>query len=433
MSIRDHITIHRQPQPDQWSTLLMRPTAEQQDLINTVDAVMQQVRKRGDQALLSLTRKYDGIDIDKVQVHIKSIPPVSENFKESIERAFSNIRKFHKSQELMSNRIFTMPGVSCWRESRPIETVGLYVPGGSAPLFSTVLMLGIPAQIAGCHRIILCTPPGKGGSIAPEIQFAAKLCGLKELFCVGGAQAIAAMSFGTESIPKVDKIFGPGNQYVTEAKMQAQKYGVAIDMPAGPSEVLVIADESAVPSYLAADLLSQAEHGPDSQVVFLTTSERILEETILQLDRQLLNLPRARTAQQALKHSRFVYFSELSQCLSFSNQYAPEHLILCVRDPHKSTDSILSAGSVFLGNFSPEAVGDYASGTNHTLPTNGWARSYSGVSLDSFVKKITFQSLSADGLKNIGPTVETLAQAESLEAHRKAVSIRLKDLGYGNG
>ena len=350
---------------------------------------------------------------------------LTEELRNAIQQAKQNIEIFHTAQQEEIKKIEPMPGVSCWRKSVAIEKVGLYIPGGSAPLFSTVLMLGVPAQIAGCREINLCTPPSKDGSIHPGILYAALLCGVHNIFKTGGAQAIAAMSYGTESVPKVFKIFGPGNQYVTCAKQLLQQT-VALDMPAGPSEVLVIADETAVPEYVAADLLSQAEHGPDSQVILLTTSESTAEKVILETGEQLEKLPRKEIVIKALQNSKLILVKDLEEAIALSDLYAPEHLILSCSDAEKIAERITSAGSVFIGNYSPESAGDYASGTNHTLPTNGYAAMYSGVSLDSFVKKITYQQLSKEGLENIAATVIVMAAAETLEAHKKAIEIRLK-------
>lgn len=351
---------------------------------------------------------------------------VSDELKKAVQQAKENISKFHASQKQEIQKIETMKGVVCWRENRAVERVGIYIPGGTAPLFSTVLMLAVPANLAGCKEIILCSPPDKNGNINPAILYAANLCGVSEIFKTGGAQAVAAMTFGTESIPAVNKIFGPGNQFVVAAKEYAQRYGVAIDMPAGPSEVLVIADEQAVPEFCAADLLSQAEHGSDSQVVFITTDLKVFTETISAVEQQIRDLPRNELAAQALENSSFVLVNALEEALEFSNLYAPEHLILAIADFEKYISLIENAGSVFLGNYSCESAGDYASGTNHTLPTNGYAKNYSGVSLDSFVKKITFQHLSKEGLQNLGKTIELMAEAEGLFAHKNAVSIRLE-------
>ena len=346
--------------------------------------------------------------------------------KQAIQEAKLNIETFHASQKEAIKKIETMPGVICWRQAVGIEKVGLYIPGGSAPLFSTVLMLAVPAQIAGCKEIVLCTPPSKDGSINPAILYTAALCGIKNIFKAGGVQAIAAMAYGTESISRVFKLFGPGNQYVTLAKQIIQQQGVAIDMPAGPSELLVIADETAIPEYVAADLLSQAEHGPDSQVVLLTTNEAVAEKIIHAINNQLKELPRKEITELALQNSKAIIVKDMEEAITLSNLYAPEHLILAGSNAEDITDKIISAGSVFIGNYSPESAGDYASGTNHTLPTNGYAAMYSGVSIDSFVKKITYQQLTKEGLENISNTVMAMAAAEGLAAHKNAVAIRLK-------
>ncbi|MDP1744715.1 MAG: histidinol dehydrogenase, partial [Bacteroidota bacterium] len=348
--------------------------------------------------------------------------------KAAIQLAKSNIEKFHAAQIETSGVIETTKGVNCWRESRAIEKVGIYIPGGSAPLFSTVLMLGIPAKLAGCKEIVLCTPPDKKGEIDPAILYTANLVGITSVYSIGGIQAIAAMAFGTQTVPKADKIFGPGNQYVTAAKQAAQQSGIAIDMPAGPSEVLIIADKSCNPSFVAADLLSQAEHGADSQVILLSDDEKVLDKITVELKNQLKALPRKEVAEKALKNSKAIILKNTQECIEFSNLYAPEHLILATVKAKKMIPEIINEGSVFLGNYSCESAGDYASGTNHTLPTNGYARSYSGVSLDSFVKKITFQELSREGIQNIGPAIELMAEAEQLFAHKNAVTLRLKSL-----
>jgi len=375
--------------------------------------------------------KLDEFQINQDEI-IKAQSLVPQALQEAIQLAYRNIYTFHETQLMQEKRISTSSGVECWRESRAIEKVGLYIPGGSAPLFSTVLMLGIPAKIAGCQSLVICSPPDKNGSIDPSILYTANLVGCKQIYKVGGAQAIAAMSYGTETIPKVDKIFGPGNQFVTKAKELVREVGIAIDMPAGPSEVLVIADKTAQPPFLAADLLSQAEHGPDSQVILLSDDPNILEETLEQIEIQVSNLPRKNIAMEALKNSRAILLADINRCLDFSNLYAPEHLIIASDDAEALSSKVLNAGSVFLGNYSCESAGDYASGTNHTLPTNAYARTYSGVSVDSFIKKITFQKIEAEGLFNIGPAIEIMAQAEGLMAHKEAVSIRLKKL-RGNG
>uniref|UniRef100_UPI00404A855F histidinol dehydrogenase n=3 Tax=Flavobacterium sp. TaxID=239 RepID=UPI00404A855F len=420
------------PPKSDWQKLTVRPTIDFSELNNTVLDVFENVKQNGDEALRNLTFLYDQVSIDNLKVSETTINQaadfLSEDLKKAMLLAKSNIETFHASQKEVVQIIETTKGVTCWRESRPIEKVGLYIPGGSAPLFSTVLMLGIPAQIAGCQEIVLCTPPDKSGQINPAILFAAQLVGINQIFKIGGSQAIAAMTFGTETIPKVNKIFGPGNQFVTAAKQMAQNYGVAIDMPAGPSELLIIADKTANPEFVAADLLSQAEHGADSQVILLSDNEATIEAALNTVNAQIKSLPRKEIAQKALANSRAILLENLDACVAFSNQYAPEHLILAVENYHEFKNKILSAGSVFLGNYSSESAGDYASGTNHTLPTNGFARNYSGVSLDSFIKKITFQEISKIGLQNIGPVIEQMATAEQLIAHKNAISIRLKSL-----
>lgn len=427
--------IIKYPAQNTWETLLKRPTLEKKDLRNTVQEIFLKVKEDGDAALIEFAIKFDQVSIDKLLVSTEEIEfainEVSVELKAAIAQAKENIYKFHIAQKEQSNEIETTEGVICWRESRAIEKVGLYIPGGTAPLFSTVLMLAVPAQIAGCKEIILCTPPQKDGSINPAILYTAQLCGITKIFKVGGAQAIAALTTGTESIPKVDKIFGPGNQYVTQAKQLAMEYNVAIDLPAGPSEVLVIADQTANPEFCAADLLSQAEHGTDSQVVFIATDEIVFNETLQEIEKQLEELPRNEIAKLALENSRFILMKSVDEALEMSNFYAPEHLILAVDNPRNYISKIINAGSVFLGNYTPESAGDYASGTNHTLPTNGFAKNYSGVSLDSFVKKITIQEISKTGLQNIGKTIELMAAAEGLNAHKNAVSLRLKSLENG--
>jgi len=422
--------INKYPQKKVWSELVKRPVLKRKELTELITDIFDEVQKNGDQALIAFNKKFDRAEVENIQVSEEEIESsenlISEELKLTIQKAKENITKFHASQIPEIQKIETTKGVICWRENRAVEKVGIYIPGGTAPLFSTVLMLAIPAQLAGCKEIILCTPPDKNGNINAAILYTAKLCGVTKIFKTGGAQAIAAMTLGTESIPNVYKIFGPGNQYVVAAKEFAQKYNVAIDMPAGPSEVLVIADEQAIPEYCAADLLSQAEHGSDSQVIFLSTNEKIFNETIKETEKQLQQLPRNEFAKEALKNSHFILLDSLGEALEFSNLYAPEHLILALEDYEKYIPKIQNAGSVFLGNYSCESAGDYASGTNHTLPTNGFAKNYSGVSLDSFVKKITFQNLSKEGLQNLGTTIELMAEAEGLFAHKNAVSIRLK-------
>ncbi len=420
------------PSPSKWEKLTERPMIKQQKLMKTVEKMFYDIHRKGDKAVLHYGQKFDfpeqeSLLVDKEIIDAAS-EQLSEQLKQAIDLARRNIESFHLSQQEEINKTETAPGVVCWRESRPIERVGIYVPGGSAPLFSTVLMLAVPAKIAGCREIVLCTPPDKNGSIHPAILYTANVVGITKIVAAGGIQAIGAMTFGTESIPKVDKIFGPGNQYVMAAKRSAQYYGVAIDMPAGPSEVLVIADETCNPAFVAADLLSQAEHGTDSQVFLLSNNRQVIKEVNKEIDSQLEALPRKDIAVQALKNSRAVYFKNLDDCIAFSNEYAPEHLILAVENPVLVSRKVINAGSVFLGNYSCESLGDYASGPNHTLPTSGYAKAYSGVSLDSFVKKITFQQVSAEGVCAIGPAVEVMAEAEQLFAHKNAVTLRLKEV-----
>lgn len=419
------------PKKEQWASLSQRPIVEQAHLLQIVDQIFSEVKLHGDAAIHKFTKKYDKVELDAFMVSkaacITAEKNVSKELQAAIKLAKNNIETFHLAQQEEKKVIETSIGVTCWRESRAIEKVGIYIPGGSAPLFSTVLMLGIPALIAGCKEIILCTPPDRNGNVHPAILFTAHLLGIERVAAVGGIQAIAAMTFGTTTIPKVDKLFGPGNQFVTAAKQRAFKNGIAIDMPAGPSEVLIIADETAVPAFVAADLLSQAEHGADSQVVVLSTSEKILNDVDKAIQDQLRLLPRQSIAAAALKNSLSIVFPTIEECIEFSNYYAPEHLILAIDDYHSYTHLVQHAGSVFLGNYSCESAGDYASGPNHTLPTNGFARSYSGVSVDSFIKKVTFQEISKTGLQEIGPSIELMAEAEQLFAHKNAVAIRLKN------
>ena len=424
------ISIIKYPDRKDWQGLVRRPVIENASLEKVVRKILKKIKAEGDKAVRKYTKEFDDVKLRKLIVSEKEIR-VAETFlpeelKEAIQQAKSNIEKFHRSQVEEGKLVETMPGINCWRKSVGIEKVGIYIPGGSAPLFSTVLMLAVPAVIAECKEIILCTPPSEDGSVNLAILYAANICGVTKIFKVGGVQAIAAMAYGTESIPKVLKIFGPGNQYVTAAKQLIRKEGVAIDIPAGPSEALVIADESAIPEYVAADLLSQAEHGADSQVILLTTSEMIADKVQSCLIEQLKLLPRKEIAKKALANSKFILLKSVEEALELSNMYAPEHLILSCNHPEELTGKIISAGSVFIGNYSPESAGDYASGTNHTLPTNGYAAIYSGVSVDSFVKKITFQKLTKEGLENIGNTVMQMASAEGLDAHKNAVAIRLK-------
>ena len=420
------------PEKKDWNALAQRPVAEKQTLSNLVNEVFQRIQHEGDLAVKEYTEQFDRFFPKNLLVPAETIKKaaefVPEELKSAILLAKENIEKFHASQLERTDTIETTQGVFCWRENRAIERVGIYIPGGTAPLFSTVLMLGIPAKLAGCKEIILCTPPDPNGQIVPAILFAAHLVGVTAVFIVGGIQAIGAMTFGTESIPRVDKLFGPGNQFVTAAKQAAQYFGVAIDLPAGPSEVLVIADKTCDPLFVAADLLSQAEHGPDSQVILLTNEEQVANAIIEEINKQLVVLPRKEIAVEALKNSKLIVLKSLEDCIEFSNLYAPEHLILATNSAEKLVPGIRNAGSVFLGNYSCESAGDYASGTNHTLPTNGFAKNYSGVSLDSFVKKITFQKITPEGIRNIGPAIETMADAEQLFAHKNAVTVRLKKL-----
>lgn len=420
------------PNLSEWKSLCERPLQNQENLESQIKEVFSEVKNNGDKALKFFTEKFDKVSIQDLKVTeneiIEAEKLVSDDLKSAIKIASENIRKFHGSQQEEKNIIETTEGVFCWRENRAIENIGIYIPGGTAPLFSTVLMLGIPATIAGCKNISLCSPPDKNGKINPAILFTANLIGIKNIFKVGGSQAIAALTFGTETIPKVDKIFGPGNQYVTAAKQLALNYNIAIDIPAGPSEVLIIADETSVPEFVASDLLSQAEHGTDSQVILLSNSEKIINEINIEIEKQLAELPRKEIAEIALQNSKSILLSSIDEVIEFSNFYAPEHLILAIENAENFTNKITNAGSVFLGNYSPESAGDYASGTNHTLPTNGFAKNYSGVSLDSFVKKITFQNVTKTGIKNLGKTIELMAEAEELVAHKNAISIRLKFL-----
>ncbi|MEO9965676.1 MAG: histidinol dehydrogenase [Reichenbachiella sp.] len=422
----------KNPKKTEWKSLTQRPELKQQNLQQLVNEVFQAIQEEGDKAVLSYTKIFDKADIkemrvtpEEVDIACKRIP---DDLKAAIRLAAENIEKFHRAQISSGVKVETMPGVSCWQETRAIERVGIYIPGGSAPLFSTVLMLAIPAQIAGCREIVLCTPPNLEGEIHPAILFAARHAGVSQIFRAGGIQAIGSMTFGTESIPKVDKIFGPGNQYVTAAKQRATQLGVAIDMPAGPSELLVLADDSANAQFVVSDLLSQAEHGPDSQVICLVKSESLIFKVQEELSAQLPLLPRKEIARQAMQHSKLILMEDDQACLDFINEYAPEHFILCVENESFYLNGLINAGSVFIGNYTPESAGDYASGTNHTLPTNGFAKSFSGVSTDSFCKKISFQKITAEGIKRIGPAIELMAEAEQLTAHRMAVTKRLLSL-----
>jgi histidinol dehydrogenase len=425
--------IYNNPDQNRWNEIVARPQLELGFLESTVKNILKRVKTSGDTAVRDLTLQLDRVQLDRIQVSKNELDASEDllgtTLKSAIELAANNIRKFHESQQSKSVIVETMPGVKCWRKSVSIERVGIYIPGGSAPLFSTVLMLGIPAALAGCKQVILCTPPDVNGKVHPGILFAAKLVGVSAIFKVGGAQAIAALAYGTETIPKVSKIFGPGNQYVTKAKQLVSEDGVAIDIPAGPSEVLVLADETANPAFVAADLLSQAEHGEDSQVVLVLLAQATLISIQDEIEKQLELLPRKIIAQKAMVNSRIVTFNDLTTAMRFVNEYAPEHLIVNTKNFREITDQIINAGSVFLGNYSPEAAGDYASGTNHTLPTNGYARSFGGVALESFMKQITFQEIDKRGLQNIGPAVMIMAEAENLIGHQRAIDIRLTELG----
>ncbi|MDM1414391.1 histidinol dehydrogenase [Myroides odoratimimus] len=425
------ITIYK-PTREEWIGLTKRPIITTESLNESIGIVLKQVKERGDQAIQNYTSLFDGVQLTDFRVSRQEIEEaatlVNQDIKDAIAIAASNIRTFHQSQLSTEDKVETTEGVTCWRKSVGIEKVGLYIPGGTAPLFSTLLMLTIPAQLAGCKELVLCTPCNKQGKVNEVVLYAAQYLGIETIFKIGGAQAIAAMAYGTETVPQVYKIFGPGNQYVTKAKELVQAQGIAIDMPAGPSEVLVIADQEADADYIAADLLSQAEHGTDSQVVFVTTTKQKISEVAEALEKQLEELPRKDLAKQTLNNSLMIELSTIEECIAFSNAYAPEHLILNIENAEKYIDLVINAGSVFLGAYSCESAGDYASGTNHTLPTNGYAKSYSGVSVDSFVKKVTFQKLTKQGLKNIGKTIEVMAEAEELIAHKNAVSIRLKKL-----
>lgn len=423
------------PEKESWKLLSKRPEINQGDLEDTVRSIIKSVKSDGDNAIYAFAEKFDNLLRGKLKVSDaeinESVLLVPEKLKNAISVAKSNIEKFHTAQLLAEPVTETYKGVKCWRKSVAIEKVGLYIPGGSAPLFSTVLMLGIPAKLAGCKEILICTPTGTDGRVNPAILFTAQLIGIKEIYKIGGAQAIAAMAYGTESVPAVYKIFGPGNQYVTKAKELVQQDGIAIDMPAGPSEVLVIADNTANAEFIAADLLSQAEHGPDSQVLMLTDNKGLINKVKAEVEKQLQDLPRKDIACKALENSKLILLNTINECMDFSNLYAPEHLIISTKVNIELTDTVINAGSVFLGNYSCESAGDYASGTNHTLPTNGFARNYSGVSTDSFLRKITFQEVSKEGIINLGPVIEIMAEAESLHGHKNAVSVRLKSIQNG--
>ena len=419
------------PSRDEWTSLLTRPTYDSTILFDSVQKVLDKVRNHGDKGLKEYTKQFDGVVLESIEVTKDELAEaeklVSPNLKQAIEMARRNIWKFHSEQQQELPEIQTSPGVYCWQKAIAIEKVGLYVPGGTAPLFSTVLMLGIPAQIAECKQVILCTPPNKEGKIHPAVLYAAKVAGIHRIFKIGGSQAIAAMAYGTETVPKVYKIFGPGNQYVTAAKQLVSLRDVSIDMPAGPSEVEVIADETSNPAYIAADLLSQAEHGVDSQVILLTVSEKIIEPVLEQIEFQIEQLPRKELARKALENSKIILLKSLEEAVEMTNEYAPEHLIISTRFYMGVAANIINAGSVFLGNYTPESAGDYASGTNHTLPTNGYAKAYNGVNLDSFIRKVTFQQITQEGLTNLSNAIILMAESEELQAHSNAVKIRLTE------
>ena len=426
--------IIRHPQKKDWQDVLARPVFDTARETAAVRKILDDVRENGDEALRRYSKQFDNVEVENLAVSEDEFSVaeqrVPEELKKAIQIAKANIEKFHAAQREENSVIETTTGVICWRKSIAIERVGLYVPAGTAPLFSTVLMLGVPAKLAGCDEIVLCSPPDTNGKIADAILYTARVCGIDKVFKIGGAQAIGALAYGTETIPKVFKIFGPGNRYVTCAKQIVSQTDSAIDMPAGPSEVAVLADETCVPRFVAADLLSQAEHGIDSQVLLVTTSEKVIEETLAEIENQLAELPRKEIAERSLADSKVILVSDIFEGIAVVNGYAAEHLILAVADAGNVAERIVNAGSVFIGNYSCESVGDYASGTNHTLPTGGFARSFSGLSLDSFVKKITFQQLTEDGIRNLGPAIETMAHAEGLDAHKNAVSLRLNEL-YG--
>ncbi len=420
------------PQSEKWEELLKRPTQTVSDIEETVEIIFKEVQKNGDTTIRNFTKKFDQVELESFTVTAEEISKASNDvgteLKEAIKLAKNNIETFHKAQKTDRLNVETMDGVLCWQEKKPIQKVGLYIPGGTAPLFSTILMLAIPAKIAGCSDIVLCTPPNKDGKIDSAILYTAQLCGVTQIYKVGGIQAIAGMTFGTESIPKVYKIFGPGNQFVTVAKQLSTKHGVAIDMPAGPSELLIVADDSANPSFVASDLLSQAEHGPDSQVVLVSTSKTILDQVAAEVQLQLEDLPRKDIAKKAIANSKLMLMEDDQQAMELINSYGPEHFIICSENENFYVENILNAGSVFVGNFTPESAGDYASGTNHTLPTNGYAKQYSGVHLDSFMKSMTFQKISERGILGIGNAIKLMAEAEGLQAHKNAVTLRLKSL-----
>jgi len=426
------VTIIKYPAREEWAAIVERPHLDVTELNQTVANVLADVKARGDEAVKGYELKFDHIDLDTLAVSSEEMDEaeqlVSAELRQAIGLAHENIKKFHESQRFRSKKVETQPGVVCWQKSVPIEKVGLYIPGGTAPLFSTVLMLATPAKIAGCNEIVLCTPPDRQGHVNPAILVAARVAGVSRIYKIGGVQAIGAMAYGTESVPKVYKIFGPGNQYVMAAKQQVSLHDVAIDMPAGPSEVCVIADETANPVFVAADLLSQAEHGIDSQVVLITTSHKLINDVQQEVERQLKQLPRKEIALHALENSRIILVNDKKEAIDLSNAYAPEHLIIQTEDYEQLADHVINAGSVFLGSYACESAGDYASGTNHTLPTHGYATTYSGVNLDSYCRKVTFQHLTEDGIRAIGPAVELMAEAEQLDAHKNAMTVRIKSL-----
>lgn len=418
------------PKREDWPEMLRRPTQTVADIEKIVESIFEEVRTNGDRAIKKYTDQFDQVQLDTFLVTAEEIKEASDSvpteLKKAISLAKSNIEKFHAAQKTTKVELETMPGVMCWQEKRSIQKVGLYIPGGTAPLFSTILMLAVPAKLAGCGEIILCTPPDKKGNVNPTILYAAQLCGVTKIFKAGGIQAIAGMTFGTETIPNVYKIFGPGNQFVTVAKQLATKYGVAIDMPAGPSELLVVADDSANPAFVASDLLSQAEHGTDSQVILVSTSEKLIDAVEQEIESQIKELPRMAIAEKSIGNSKLILVKDDETAMDLINDYGPEHFIVCVENEAFYLKNIQNAGSVFIGNYTPESAGDYASGTNHTLPTNGYAKQYSGVNLDSFMKSMTFQKISKEGMEAIGPSIELMAEAEGLQAHKNAVTLRLK-------
>jgi len=426
------MNVIKYPKRADWSTILKRPTQTVDDIEATVNQVFDDVKRNGDTAIAKYTSMFDGVELESMIVSESEIEfassHVSEELKKAIQLAKSNIEAFHKAQKTDKVFLQTQNGVECWQEKRPIQKVGLYIPGGTAPLFSTVLMLSVPATIAGCGEIVLCSPPNAEGKIANEILYTAQLCGVTKIVKVGGIQAIAGLTFGTDSIPQVYKVFGPGNQFVTVAKQLATKFGIAIDMPAGPSELLVVADDAANAKYVASDLLSQAEHGTDSQVILVSTSKQLIDDVSQEIESQLQALPRFEIAKKAIENSKSILVKSKEEALDLINEYGPEHFIICTSDDDYFVENVSNAGSVFIGNYTPESAGDYASGTNHTLPTNGFSKAYSGVNLDSFVKSITFQKISKEGIRNIGPSIELMAEAEGLHAHKNAVTLRLNDL-----